>query len=177
MLREITNGALVRGPLTPLGRRWGYEQPGMSPAPTWSTRRLRAILAAQAARPVAIARDGRRRTWMFEQRFYAEDDDLSADDVLALVRERERRVRRRLQRAHAMLAQDGDRAVPRRERASAEIRRAVFERDGGRCVQCGSRFEIQFDHVIPMRLGGATTAENLQVLCADCNRRKGASLQ
>jgi 5-methylcytosine-specific restriction endonuclease McrA len=56
------------------------------------------------------------------------------------------------------------------------VRRAVFERDGGRCVGCGAEFDLQYDHVIPVALGGASTAENLELLCAPCNRRKGATL-
>jgi 5-methylcytosine-specific restriction endonuclease McrA len=52
----------------------------------------------------------------------------------------------------------------------------TLARDGGRCVQCGSRFELQYDHVIPLALGGASTVDNLQILCAPCNGRKGASL-
>ena len=43
-------------------------------------------------------------------------------------------------------------------------------------MECGSRFEIQYDHVIPLSLGGASTAENLQILCAPCNQAKGAQL-
>lgn len=35
---------------------------------------------------------------------------------------------------------------------------------------------LQYDHVLPVALGGATTVENLQLLCADCNRRKSDSL-
>jgi 5-methylcytosine-specific restriction endonuclease McrA len=177
MLREIKDGAFVRDGLTLLGRRWRLE-PGRGAGPTWSTRRLRAIGAAQRDAPVALVRAGRRCTWLFEDRFYSEDEELSADDVLALVRERERRARRRLERAHATLARDGEPAParPRRERIAAEVRRAVFERDGGCCVACGSRFDLQYDHVIPFSLGGASTAENLQLLCADCNRAKGATL-
>ena len=30
--------------------------------------------------------------------------------------------------------------------------------------------------VIPVALGGATTIANLQLLCGDCNREKGADL-
>jgi hypothetical protein len=175
MLREIKNGALARDRRTLLGWRWRLEH-GAVAVGSWSTRRVRAIEAAQRERPVALVRDGRCCTWLFEDRFYCADDGLAEDDVLALVRERERRARRRLQRAHATLAQEDAVAVPRREHVAVEIRRAVFERDGGRCVACGERFDIQFDHVIPLSMGGATTIENLQVLCAGCNARKGASL-
>ncbi|QIZ39293.1 HNH endonuclease [Saccharopolyspora sp. ASAGF58] len=52
----------------------------------------------------------------------------------------------------------------------------VFQRDGGRCVQCGTGFEIQYDHIIPVALGGSSTEENLQLLCAQCNQSKGANL-
>lgn len=57
-----------------------------------------------------------------------------------------------------------------------EIRRTVFERDGGKCVECESNFDLQYDHLLPVSLGGATTAENLQLLCADCNQRKSNSI-
>jgi 5-methylcytosine-specific restriction endonuclease McrA len=176
MLREIKDGALVRHRLTLLGWRWRFEHGGTVHGAAWSTRTVRAIEAAQREQPVRIARDGRRCTWLFEGRCYREDDALSQRDVLALIRERERRARRRLQRAHAALARDGAEPATRREPIAAEVRRAVFERDGGRCVACGSAFDIQYDHVIPLSMGGAGTVENLQVLCATCNRRKGASL-
>ena len=43
----------------------------------------------------------------------------------------------------------------------------------GAAFECGSAFELQYDHVIPVAHGGAGTVENLQVLCAPCNQSKG----
>ena len=163
MLREVKNGRVERRRL-----RYVLVLSG-EPAATVSRHELR----EQQQRPVAIHDHDERTYWAFEQRLYWEDSGLGADDVLALVRERQRRARRALERAHAALAGE---TAQRREPIPRAVRLAVFERDGGRCVECGSRFEIQYDHVIPLALGGANTAENLQILCAPCNQAKGASL-
>jgi hypothetical protein len=73
-------------------------------------------------------------------------------------------------------AQEHSRDGGQRRPIPKEIRYAVFNRDGGRCVECGSNFDLHFDHVIPLAMGGGSTVENLQLLCADCNLRKGATL-
>ncbi len=59
---------------------------------------------------------------------------------------------------------------------SADTRMFVWQRDEGKCRSCGSRHDLHFDHVIPRTLGGASTADNVQLLCRNCNLRKGASL-
>src|SRR5580692_8791826 len=41
-----------------------------------------------------------------------------------------------------------------------------LSRRTGKCVECGSDFDIQYDHIIPFSMGGASTVENLQLLCA-----------
>ncbi len=57
----------------------------------------------------------------------------------------------------------------------ANTRREVYERQGGKCAICGKHFEIEqmeADHITPWHEGGRTIAENCQMLCKDCNRRK-----
>lgn len=56
------------------------------------------------------------------------------------------------------------------------LRRRVLERDGFACRSCGKtrpEVSLHIDHVRPFSLGGGSVEQNLQVLCASCNLRKG----
>jgi len=59
---------------------------------------------------------------------------------------------------------------------SEDVRHAVWRRDEGRCAQCGSQENLEFDHIIPVSRGGANTERNLQLLCEPCNRSKAATV-
>jgi hypothetical protein len=63
-----------------------------------------------------------------------------------------------------------------RQAIPEEVRHAVWRRDEGRCAQCGSQENLEFDHVIPVSRGGANTERNLQLLCEACNRSKAATV-
>ena len=65
---------------------------------------------------------------------------------------------------------------PARTSIPDEVKVFVWNRDRGRCVKCDSNQRLEFDHVIPLALGGANTARNLQLLCETCNRSKGAAI-
>ena len=56
------------------------------------------------------------------------------------------------------------------------IKIAAWERQGHKCAVCGEEFDIEFmegDHITPWCDGGRTTEDNCQMLCRECNRRKG----
>ena len=56
-------------------------------------------------------------------------------------------------------------------------RRALFARDGWRCVYCGSSGgRLTLDHVVPRSRGGESVWENVVTACAPCNLRKGDRL-
>jgi len=60
----------------------------------------------------------------------------------------------------------------KREPIPQDIMDKVWNRDGGKCVKCGSQENLEFDHIIPHSRGGATSYRNLQILCKKCNIQK-----
>jgi 5-methylcytosine-specific restriction endonuclease McrA len=53
-------------------------------------------------------------------------------------------------------------------------RRALFARDGWRCMYCGTTGgKLTLDHVVPRSRGGDSVWENVVTCCAPCNHRKG----
>ncbi len=53
-------------------------------------------------------------------------------------------------------------------------KREILRRDNFTCQYCGlSTQHLTIDHVVPRRLGGVHTWENLVAACSTCNHRKG----
>lgn len=61
----------------------------------------------------------------------------------------------------------------KKKRISSSLRTQVYERDGYACVTCGVMKDLSCDHIMPEKLGGPTTLENLQTMCRPCNSKKG----
>ena len=58
-----------------------------------------------------------------------------------------------------------------------DIKLAVWEQQCHICPHCQKEFDFEFmegDHITPWREGGRTVVENCQMLCRECNRRKGS---
>ena len=64
----------------------------------------------------------------------------------------------------------------RRRHIPQKIRDEVWRRDQGRCVECGSQKNLEFDHIIPVSKGGSNTARNIRLLCEECNRKKSDNI-
>ncbi len=54
-------------------------------------------------------------------------------------------------------------------------KREAYERQKGICSKCNKHFDIkemEGDHITPWSKGGKTNADNCQMLCVECNRKK-----
>jgi hypothetical protein len=65
---------------------------------------------------------------------------------------------------------------PLSRRIPAAVRRAVHERDGGRCRyvdasgrRCNERHRLEYHHLHPFGLGGDHRPENIQLMCVQHN--------
>jgi hypothetical protein len=67
---------------------------------------------------------------------------------------------------------DHNRIIP------TSIKLEVWKRDKGQCIQCGSKDNLHFDHILPYSKGGTSLkAENIQLLCARHNLQKRDKIQ
>jgi hypothetical protein len=67
---------------------------------------------------------------------------------------------------------DHNRMIP------SKVKIAVWKRDKGKCVECGSIDNLHFDHIIPYSKGGSSlTSDNIQLLCARHNLAKNDKIE
>jgi 5-methylcytosine-specific restriction endonuclease McrA len=92
---------------------------------------------------------------------------------LVLERDRKRKALTDRPRAPSETRDENDRYV------TAAVKRAVWERDQGRCTWpmgdgevCGSTHRLEFDHDLEVALGGKPTIENVRLLCKSHNLMK-----
>jgi hypothetical protein len=64
-----------------------------------------------------------------------------------------------------------------RFRIPESVRIAVWRRDQGRCARCGSRENLEYDHIVPVSKGGGNTERNIELLCQNCNRSKSNRIE
>jgi hypothetical protein len=86
--------------------------------------------------------------------------------------------RQRFERLKAKFNSAASQEIKRdREKIPEEVRIAVWRRDQGKCVRCGGRENLEYDHIVPVSKGGSNTVRNVELLCESCNRQKGGRIQ
>src|ERR1700722_1183751 len=170
MLRETTSAGWIRAGF--LNKRHSFSDGKKRSTLRYTTPELEALLFETVDTPVLVLAYGERQYWLFKNRTDWDDEGLAPEDVEALVAEKERRRAQRLERAHHALKTQNQPREMRRGPIPRALRKAVWERDGGACVDCGSKFDLQWDHVLPFSKGGATNEANICVRCSACNLAK-----
>ena len=71
--------------------------------------------------------------------------------------------------------------VQKRKRITRADRLQIFNKYGGHCAYCGKALkykDMQVDHLIPLRSGGADDVKNYMPACRSCNHyKRGNSLE
>lgn len=68
--------------------------------------------------------------------------------------------------------------LPHNRLIPSAIKREVFTRDKGQCVECGAKDNLHFDHDFPFSKGGTSiSAANIRLLCMRHNLAKAAKIQ
>jgi hypothetical protein len=139
---------------------------------TADLRRLHVTVSAAFLEKVAAARDGLSHT------LPGATTEQVLEAALDLLLEKQARAKALVKRprtkpTNAPPAKPGPnpRSIP------AAVEREVRQRDGDRCQfpldaggVCGSTLRVQLDHLVPVALGGRSTAANLRCACAFHNR-------
>lgn len=137
------------------------------------------LLQCQQHTPIKIyhSQDTGLTWWMYKDCFYVEDEGCTREEVLILIEAYLKERELKLERIKFKIEQQEEpNRTPVREPIPDDVKMFVWQRDGGRCVKCGSQEKLEFDHIIPLSKGGNNTARNIQLLCEKCNRQKGNSL-
>ena len=119
------------------------------------------------------------RNYVYKDNLYEFDNNDYTDmERLLLILELDDKERQNFERLKRKfeLSQEIEK-TPGREVIPEAVRIAVWRRDGGKCVKCGSRKNLEYDHIIPLSKGGSNTVRNIELLCEKCNRKKRDNIE
>ena len=98
-----------------------------------------------------------RALWQYRDRFYWDEEGLDSEDLAALLLADEIRRSLEIEAATSLVAMTFD-----------QIQDHVMDRDGGRCLECGSLDGAMPRPIVPLESGGQLSPSNLRVLCRAC---------
>jgi Zn finger protein HypA/HybF involved in hydrogenase expression len=99
--------------------------------------------------------------------------DYSSEEILLQIMDLEDKERKQFEHLkHKFSIAQKEETKGKRPTIPEEVRITVWRRDEGKCVKCGSRENLEYDHIIPIAKGGSNTVRNVELLCEKCNREK-----
>jgi len=114
--------------------------------------------------------------WIYKDFVYCPvDEDISEVEEKLLIIDafdKERRLFERLRNKYSGLELSNERT-----KIPESVRIFVWQRDEGKCSRCGSRKNLEYDHIIPVSKGGSNTERNVELLCETCNREKSDHIE
>lgn len=142
--------------------------------------RVRAQKESQADLIAEYLSGGGTQMWVFRNRIVQVDDASGTqDEVLTRIKHKvlaEERAFEKLKREVETFEKFEQATATKRGPIPREVRLFVWQREQGRCVQCGSKEKLEYDHIVALANGGSNTERNVQLLCETCNRAKGAAV-
>jgi len=111
--------------------------------------------------------------WKFKGFIYEVSGFYTNEEAKLLILEefdKERRLFEKLRLKFGVISQSD--VSSSRPRIPENVRIEVWRRDSGKCARCGSRTNLEYDHIVPISKGGSNTARNIELLCEKCNRSK-----
>lgn len=118
--------------------------------------------------------------WFYRNSVYIIFDDYlyKEEEIKLLIMEYEDQERQKFEKLKKKFSTSkSDEVKYERTRIPEEVRIAVWRRDQGKCARCGSRENLEYDHIVPVSKGGSNTARNIELLCQNCNRSKGNRIE
>ena len=118
------------------------------------------------------------RNWLYQDSVYEVTGEYSTDEKMLLVLEFVDKERRKFEQLkNKFSGKKSEELKYERNRIPEEVRIAVWRRDQGKCASCGSRENLEYDHIVPVSRGGGNTARNIELLCQSCNRSKSNRIE
>jgi hypothetical protein len=152
-------------------RRW-HLQAIVSDADLWRLSEVEPVITRQFAKFVG------EYNWLYQNCFYEVTGAFTDEEKKLLIMGYCDKERQKFERLKAKFNSEASQEI-RHERLQIpeEVRIAVWRRDQGKCARCGSRENLEYDHIVPVSKGGSNTVRNVELLCESCNRQKGDRIQ
>jgi hypothetical protein len=135
------------------------------------------LSAVQRTTPVLLAAKQEWHWWWYRDRFWWVDRKASAREIeltILMMDFSSESQREAFERAQSALAGRNDTASAQ-DAVPEHVRREVWIRDRGRCVDCGVASSLAFDHLLSIAVGGSNTARNIELRCRPCQLRRRAN--